>query len=185
MESVMESAMEMLESATAVLEWGAGMLSQGWSVLIERGHRQDWPHMAANLLHILLAYALAFPIGYERGKNYNIAGLRTFPIVAMASCGYALAANDLPNFSADAVSRVIQGLVAGIGFIGGGAIVKEAGTVQGVATAASIWNTGAIGIAVAYGNIDIAITLAVVNFLTLWCLTPISERFKQKTDELE
>ena len=165
-----------------LLEWVMSLLEQGWTVLIQRGHEWDWPHIAANILYIVLAYALAFPIGWERGKNYNVAGLRTFPIVAMASCGYALAANDLPDFSSDAVSRVIQGLVAGIGFIGGGAIVKEAGTVQGVATAASIWNTGAIGIAVAYGNLDIAITLAVVNFLTLWCLTPISEKFRQSSD---
>jgi putative Mg2+ transporter-C (MgtC) family protein len=171
-----------MDAAMGLLEWVTATVGHGWDVVIQRGHAQDWPHITANILHIVLAYALAFPIGWERGKNYNIAGLRTFPIVAMASCGYALAANDLPDFNSDAVSRVIQGLVAGIGFIGGGAIVKEAGTVQGVATAASIWNTGAIGIAVAYGNLDIAITLTVVNFLTLWCLTPISEKFRQSSD---
>src|SRR4051812_45351548 len=109
-----------MEAAMGLLEWGMTLVSRGWDVVIQRGHAQDWPHITANILHIVLAYALAFPIGWERGKNYNIAGLRTFPIVAMASCGYALAANDLPDFSSDAVSRVIQGLVAGIGFIGGG-----------------------------------------------------------------
>src|SRR5688572_28757179 len=165
-----------------LLDGVISLLNQGWTVLVQRGYQQDWPHIIANIIHIVLAYALAFPIGWERGKSYNVAGLRTFPIVAMASCGYSLAAKDMPNFDADAVSRVIQGLVAGIGFIGGGAIIKESGTVQGVATAASIWNTGAIGIAVAYGNLDIAITLAVINFLTLWCLTPISESFRQSRD---
>lgn len=164
------------------MEWALSLLSEASPDFAVRIARLEWHRIIGNVLHILLAFLLAFPIGWERGKNYNVAGLRTFPLVAMASCGYSLIATDFHNFSADAVSRVIQGLVAGIGFIGGGAIVKEGGSVQGVATAASIWNTGAIGMAVAYNSIEIAITLAVVNFLALLCLTPISERFRETSD---
>jgi hypothetical protein len=74
---------EKMDAAMGLLEWVMVLVDHGWDIVIQRGHAQDWPH-------IVLAYALAFPIGWERGKNYNIAGLRTFPIVAMASCGYAL-----------------------------------------------------------------------------------------------
>lgn len=102
-------------------------------------------------------------------------GLRTFPLVALASCGYLLVARDIAIDNPDAQSRVIQGLLGGIGFIGGGAILKEGGSVRGTATAASIWNTGAIGVAVAFDRFEIAIVLGLVNFLTLRWLTPLKE----------
>jgi putative Mg2+ transporter-C (MgtC) family protein len=69
-------------------------------------------------------------------------------------------------------SRVLQGLVAGIGFIGGGAIVKDGMSVRGTATAASIWNMGAIGAAVAFGRYEVAIVLAALNLLTMEGLVP-------------
>ena len=72
-----------------------------------------------------------------------------------------------------------QGLLTGIGFIGSGAILKTEGTVRGTATAASIWNTAAVGAAVAYGNYDIAIVLSVANFAVLRWLAP----FKATQDE--
>jgi putative Mg2+ transporter-C (MgtC) family protein len=62
---------------------------------------------------------------------------------------------------------VLQGLITGIGFIGGGAILKSSGTVHGTATAASIWNTGLIGMAVAFGRFEIAIFMSLINFVTL------------------
>jgi putative Mg2+ transporter-C (MgtC) family protein len=67
----------------------------------------------------------------------------------------------------EALSRVLYGLMTGIGFIGGGAILKDGGNVSGTATAASIWNTGAVGAAVAFQRFEIAIALALVNFLIL------------------
>jgi putative Mg2+ transporter-C (MgtC) family protein len=137
----------------------------------------------ANILTLTLAFIIALPIGWERGKQYNIAGLRTFSIVSVASCGYALVAKDFPDINADAVSRVIQGLVAGIGFVGGGAIVRDRGSVQGVATAASIWNTGAIGVGMAYGREDIALALGFINFLALLVLTPWANRLHRPPND--
>jgi hypothetical protein len=81
-----------MDAAMGLLEWVMALIGHGWDVVIQRGHAQDWPHITANILHIVLAYALAFPIGWERGKNYNIAGLRTFPIFAMATSSNAQAA---------------------------------------------------------------------------------------------
>ena len=71
-----------------------------------------------------------------------------------------------------AQSRVIQGLVAGIGFIGGGAILKAEGNVHGTATAASIWNTGVIGAAVAQNRFVLAFLLAGLNLFSLRVLLP-------------
>lgn len=68
--------------------------------------------------------------------------------------------------STDAEARVLQGIITGIGFIGGGAILKNKGSVMGTATAASIWNTGLIGIAVAFSRYEIAVVMALLNFIT-------------------
>lgn len=144
----------------------------------------DWSLAAEHLGRMLLAFALAFPLGWERGKGRHSAGFRTFPVVAMASCGYALLAARLPGANAETMTRLLQGLVAGIGFIGGGAILKQHGHVRGLVTAASIWNTGAIGVSVAYGRIEIALVLTVVNFLSLLLLTPIAERWSKGDDDL-
>jgi putative Mg2+ transporter-C (MgtC) family protein len=142
----------------------------------------EWDVVLTNLLHILVAYLIALPIGWERERTGGGMGLRTFPLVALASCGYLLVARDLAGGNPDAESRVIQGLLGGIGFIGGGAILKEGGTVRGTATAASIWNTGAIGFAVAFDHLEIAIVLGLVNFLTLRWLTPFKQAVEPDTD---
>ena len=121
---------------------------------------------------ILIAYLLTVPIGYLREKEAHSVGVRTFPIVAIASCGYLL----ISKTSSDAFTRVLQGLIAGIGFIGGGAILKEGATIHGAATAASVWNTGVVGAAVALGKYDIAIVLTVLNGLTLHFMRPWKQR---------
>jgi hypothetical protein len=63
----------------------------------------------------------------------------------MGSCGFMLLAKMAPDASADNIDRILQGVIAGIGFIGGGAIIKKDSTSYGVVTAASIWNTGLRG----------------------------------------
>ena len=125
---------------------------------------------------LAVAYALSLPIAWEREQQERSAGLRTFPLVALACCGYMLLSAQLFGGSDEAQARVAEGLITGIGFIGGGAILKTRASVQGTATAASIWNTGAIGMAVAYGHYEIAVALSVVNFLTLRLLTPLKLR---------
>ena len=127
---------------------------------------------------LLLAYVLALPVGWHREQQFHTIGLRTFPLVAIASCGYILLST-APGMGPDAQSRIIQGLVAGIGFIGGGAILKDGATVHGAATAASIWNTGVIGAAVALGKYDIACILAVLNGFTLLYLGRLKRRLAE------
>jgi putative Mg2+ transporter-C (MgtC) family protein len=133
------------------------------------------------LLKVGGAFLLALPVAWEREVRTRLMGLRTFPIVAMASCGYLLIANELFP-SDDAQARVVQGLVAGMGFIGGGAILKRKGQVEGTATAASLWATGAVGMAMAYSRLDIALSISAIIFLTLRFLTPLEQRLVDEDD---
>ena len=133
----------------------------------------DWHEGLRDATRLLVAYALALPIGWYREKEAHSVGLRTFPLVSMASCGYVLLSMPGAHWTIDAQSRVIQGLVAGIGFIGGGAILRAQGNVHGTATAASIWNTGVLGAAVAQDRFVLAIVLALMNLVALRVLLPL------------
>jgi putative Mg2+ transporter-C (MgtC) family protein len=126
----------------------------------------DWHQIAFNMLHLGIAYLLALPVAWDREHSSRGAGLRTFPLVAVAACGYTLVGMSVLD-TTEAESRIMQGLITGIGFIGGGAILKSKGTVSGTATAASIWNTGLIGMAVAFDRYEIALLMSLINFLTL------------------
>lgn len=130
------------------------------------GFDLDWQTVVNHLVHLGSAYLLALPVALDRDRASRGVGLRTFPLVAIAACGYTLVGISVLD-SSDAEARVLQGLITGIGFIGGGAIIKSKGNISGTATAASIWNTGLIGIAVAFGRYEIAMLLSVINFVTL------------------
>ena len=123
-----------------------------------------------HVIDLLIAFALAFPLGIERERSEHTAGIRTFPLVAVATCAFLLACEGLRKDNADVLSRVLQGLVAGIGFIGGGAILKTGNAVIGTATAAGIFATAAIGACVALHVWDVAIALSAISFLTLHAL---------------
>jgi putative Mg2+ transporter-C (MgtC) family protein len=127
------------------------------------------PHVVA----LALAYALALPIGWDREKEERSAGLRTFPLVALASCGFVQATEHLLASSPEGIARVVEGLITGVGFIGGGAILKHGSSVRGTATAASLWATGAIGTAVGLGSYGVAATVAVFTFVTLKLMTSL------------
>ena len=136
----------------------------------------NWHQTGSDFLRICCAFVLALPIGWEREREEHGAGVRTFPLVAMASCGFVLLGVTLDQSDPAARSRIIQGLLAGIGFIGGGAILKGTGSVHGTATAASVWNMGAMGAAVAQGRFDIGLLLTALNLLTLWVLAPLKKK---------
>jgi putative Mg2+ transporter-C (MgtC) family protein len=144
----------------------------------------DWVQVWSVAEKILLAWALAMPTGLVHERQEHGIGIRTFPIVAMASCAYLLlftrgTSTDLLA----AQSRVLQGLVAGIGFVGGGAILKDGLSVHGTATAASIWNTAAIGASVALGRYEIAILLSLLNLFTMKALVPLKERLDRSAKQ--
>jgi putative Mg2+ transporter-C (MgtC) family protein len=99
----------------------------------------------------------------------------------MASCGYVLLGTPSDHMSIEAQSRIIQGLVAGIGFIGGGAILKSESRVHGVATAASIWNTGVVGASVAQNRYLLSAMLAALNLFALRVLLQVKNRLDEES----
>ena len=146
---------------------------------LHRGSALDKFNITAHVIALAAACALAIPIGWDREKRARSAGLRTFPLVALASCGCVQASEGLLAHSPDGLAKVVEGLITGIGFIGGGAILKQGNSVQGTATAASLWATGAIGVAVGLGSYDVAVTIALFTFLTLRLLTIVKEEAEE------
>ena len=147
--------------------------------MIEQFFGADNFDLLPHLVALGIAYALAFPIGWSREHEERSAGLRTFPLVAVATCGFMQAAESLTAESPEAMARIVEGLITGMGFIGGGAILRLEDSVKGTATAASLWVTGAIGVSVGLGSVDVAMMLSLVTIVTLWILSP----FKRDKDE--
>lgn len=145
----------------------------------------DWERFLEPLLKMAGTFLLILPIAWDRERSTRIMGLRTFSLVAVASCGYVLVANQVAGTAPDAHARILQGLMTGIGFIGGGAILKEGANVRGTATAASIWMTGALGAAVGYSEIEIAVLMSAFNFLALRLLTNSRDEGAPSEDGLE
>ena len=127
--------------------------------------------IAPHLIALCAAYALALPIGWNREREARSAGLRTFPLVAVATCGFIQASEGLTADHPEAMARIVEGLITGMGFIGGGAILRKEDSVQGTATAASLWITGAIGVAVGMEAYDVAVILCMLTVITL-CFLP-------------
>lgn len=142
----------------------------------------DWWAVLDHTVLLTLAFALALPIGLHRNRATQSVGLRTFPLVSLAAAGYILLGKAVFDGAIQAEARLLQGLITGIGFLGGGVIVHEGIDVEGTATAASIWNTAAIGAAVAYGRLEIAFVLTSANFLLLVILTPASRELDDQQD---
>ena len=137
------------------------------------------PHIAV----LATAYVLALPIGWNREKEERSAGLRTFPLVAVASCGFVQAAEPLVGAEPEAMARVVEGIITGMGFIGGGAILRMKDSVKGTATAASLWATGAVGVAVGLESYNVAVVLAGFTIITLWVLSPLKHELVKEPEE--
>jgi putative Mg2+ transporter-C (MgtC) family protein len=140
--------------------------------MVEQYFGSDNFNLVPHLVALVAAYVLAFPIGWNREQEERSAGLRTFPLVAVATCGFIQAAESITTGSPEAMARIVEGLITGMGFIGGGAILRLKDSVKGTATAASLWVTGAIGASVGLGSYDVALMLSIVTVTTLWLLSP-------------
>jgi putative Mg2+ transporter-C (MgtC) family protein len=138
------------------------------------------PAVATNVvvfLNLLGALLLGLLVGYERSYHGRAAGMRTYGLVCMASAALTVIAgypaywyggHDALVVAADP-TRVIQGIVTGVGFLGAGVIMKEGFSISGLTTAASIWASSAIGILVGVGFYAAAILLALLSAASmLW-----------------
>ena len=129
-----------------------------------------WPGIDESIamtVRLLVAAAAGALLGAERESVGKAAGLRTHTLVAMASALFVIAVIG-SSFASD-VSRVIQGIAAGIGFIGAGTILKQAEQerVTGLTTAASVWLTAAIGVSAGVGTIWLVIVATLLAWIVL------------------
>lgn len=122
------------------------------------------------LARLLLAGMIGGIIGYERRMHRKAIGVAGMALVAIGSTTYMLLARHEAANDSASISRAIQGLLQGIGFLGGAVIFKTGTDVHGIKTAAAIWITGAIGLAIGTGfwwlGIIVAIATVAVLFVT-------------------
>ena len=128
------------------------------------------------IVRLLLAVLLAAVVGYDRERRGSSAGLRTHMLVGLGVALLVTASEQTMN--SDGVSRVIQGIFAGIGFLGAGAIIKQSDKdeVRGLTTAASIWATAAIATAAGLGRAGTAIVATLFAFVILSILLRLERR---------
>src|SRR5436190_23825699 len=139
------------------------------------GSMDEWDVIARTVAALLAGGA----IGIERSFHGRAAGLRTYALVCFGSALLVAATQYEFNASthgAGEVTRVVQGIVTGIGFLGAGVIVKEGFTVRGLTTSASIWVASAIGVVIGAGSYLTGAEAAVVTLIALAILRQIEDR---------
>jgi putative Mg2+ transporter-C (MgtC) family protein len=138
------------------------------------------------VVRLLLAVLLGAAIGYERERHRRAAGLRTHMLIALGVALVVVAAEQSSMLISD-TSRVLQGILAGIGFLGAGAILKqgEPEHVRGLTTAASVWATAAIAIAAGLGRATTAIFATIIALIILSLLVPFEQRMRSKPSDGE
>jgi putative Mg2+ transporter-C (MgtC) family protein len=141
----------------------------------------DVRQMVSLVTRLLTAMILGALIGAQRERSGKPAGLRTHMLVAMGGALFVLAPLEA-RMELDGVSRVIQGIVTGIGFIGAGAILKlqDKREIEGLTTAAGIWMTAAVGIAAGLGRLGLALVSTVLTWITLSIIGKIESWMNEK-----
>jgi putative Mg2+ transporter-C (MgtC) family protein len=142
------------------------------------------PVVATNIIvffNLLGALILGLIVGYERSYHGRAAGMRTYGLVCMASAALTVIAGypsfwfggQVDTYLAGDPTRVIQGIVTGIGFLGAGVIMRDGLNISGLTTAASIWTCSAIGIMVGIGFYAAAITLTLLSALCMMWISKL------------
>lgn len=143
------------------------------------------PELVRVIVRLLAALAVGALIGYDRERVGKAAGLRTHMLVSMGTALFVITALEF-GMGEDAVSRVIQGLVTGIGFVGAGVIMKiqEEREIRGLTTAAGVWMTAAASVAIGLGQIGVGVMAALLAWVVLVALKKLEVRMKATaTDE--
>ncbi len=136
------------------------------------------------LLRLLLASLLGAIVGAERAwSGRPAAGVRTCLLIAAGSCVFTLMSTEMASGDAHDRTRIAAQIVTGIGFLGAGAILQRQDRILGLTTAASIWITAAIGMAVAAGEYAIGIGATIIAAIAVPLLIPISNYIERKGDE--
>jgi putative Mg2+ transporter-C (MgtC) family protein len=139
----------------------------------------NFDQLVVGVAQLALAFVLPMLTAYDREASSRSAGLRTFPLVSMAACAFTLLAVTMFE-QGGGQARIVQGIITGIGFIGGGAILKNSSDVSGLSTAAAIWSTGAVGVAVGMQRLEIAVALSVMTYIVFKLLGPVKEQVEEQ-----
>jgi putative Mg2+ transporter-C (MgtC) family protein len=141
----------------------------------------DTQQLVRVIIRLIAAVLLGSIIGYERERAGKAAGLRTHILVTLGTCVFVVACSGY-GMSSDGLSRVIQGIVTGIGFLGAGTILKlnEERDIQGLTTAAGVWMTSAIGVAVGLGELGFALLGAILTVIVLTALGQVDYNAEKK-----
>ncbi len=141
----------------------------------------DRQQLARVIIRLIAAAILGSIIGYERERAGKAAGLRTHILVTLGTCVFILACSG-SGMDSDGLSRVIQGIITGIGFLGAGSILKlnEERDIQGLTTAAGIWMTAAVGIAVGLGSLGLALLSTILTVIVLALLGQVDYEAEKK-----
>jgi len=161
-----------------------GMWQEIWNtVLSEFSDIPDATQVTRITLRLLVAAALGGILGYQREQQGKSAGVRTHMLVAIGAALFVLIPQQAGASSAD-LSRVLQGLIAGVGFLGAGAIIMGTKQVEtrGLTTAAGIWLTAAIGIAAGMGR---EMTAVLSTLLALFILSVVPWIYRTKRENKE
>lgn len=134
------------------------------------------------VVRLISSALIAGIIGFEREAAGKAAGLRTHVLVAVGSTAFVLGGLSW-GMGADAISRIIQGIITGIGFIGAGTILKREGDVKGLTTSASVWTTCAIGVVIGLGELGIAIIAAILTFIVLNLVRRVEARLESTRND--
>ncbi|HSE32364.1 MAG TPA: MgtC/SapB family protein [Pyrinomonadaceae bacterium] len=136
------------------------------------------------IVRLLAATILGAIVGFERERAGKPAGLRTHTLVCLGTAVFVLVCTSV-GMSSDGLSRVIQGIVTGIGFIGAGSILKvtEQHDIKGLTTAAAVWMTAAIGVGVGLGSIGVASLTTLLAIIILAVVGAIERRAEKRRRE--
>lgn len=127
------------------------------------------------ILKLLLALVAGASIGIEREYRDKVAGFRTMSLICVGACLFTQASLHMGGPTMRDPARIAAQIVTGVGFLGAGVIMREAGRVTGITTAATIWLTAALGMSIGGGFYGIALVGGIMVLLTLWIL-PLIER---------
>jgi putative Mg2+ transporter-C (MgtC) family protein len=141
----------------------------------------DGRHLAIVIIRVIAAVILGGILGLQREKAGKPAGLRTHMIVCLGTAVVVLACL-ASSMDMSGLSRVIQGIVTGIGFIGAGSILKlsEQREIRGLTTAAGLWMTAAIGVAIGLGSLGVALIGTGATFIVLSLLGAVESRLEKR-----
>lgn len=122
---------------------------------------------------VSVAFVIGGILGIEREFRSKAAGFRTMILICVGSCLFTILSKEASSMGAG--DRIASNIVTGIGFIGAGVIFKEGISVKGLTTAALIWITAALGMAVGYNDYPVAIVVTIIVVITLFILEPVHQ----------